>query len=97
MIEGEAMQWGYLAIVLGAVMLKNLLGWLDSGERFDLKQFLVTTIPTALIMGYMVFEIEPVWNLKAAFILFVASMGLAKGQTLATKYVNKLSDSIKNR
>jgi len=80
MIEGEPMQLIYLGVVVVGVLMRNIIGWLQSKQSFNWRQFLVSTIPAVFVIGAMAFDVEPVWNLETAFALFVASGGFAEFQ-----------------
>jgi hypothetical protein len=68
--------------VLFAVGLKNLLGYWESKEAFDWKQFVVSTVPAFVVMGAAVFKLPPVLTLESAFLLFLGTSGLAEWQSI---------------
>jgi len=91
MLEGEPMQIVYLGIVVIAVLTRNLVGWLQSKKPFDWRQFVVSTVPAIFIIGMLAFDVDPVWNLKTAFALFVSAGGFAEfqGKALNSKKLGK--------
>lgn len=80
MANPEMMQLLYLGIVVVAVLARNLVGWLQSKQSFDWRQFIVSTFPAMIVLGMMAFEVDPVWNFKTAFALFLGAGGFAEFQ-----------------
>jgi len=81
-MEAEAMQLVYLGVIALAVMTRNIIGWLKSNQKFDWRQFVVSTFPALIVGGAAAFDVEPVWSLKTAFFLFLAAGGFAEFQSL---------------
>jgi len=82
-MEAETMQLIYLGVIALAVMTRNIIGWLKSNQKFDWRQFVVSSLPALVVGGTAAFDVEPVWSLKTAFALFLAAGGFAEFQSLA--------------
>jgi hypothetical protein len=62
---------------------KGIWGWIQSGEKFDWRQFAVSVIPAVFLIGATVFTYEPVWSLQTAFYILMAAVGISEVQSMA--------------
>lgn len=78
------------AAVIGAV-LRSVLGWLNTGEKFDWKAFLKTTIPSVLVSlaGVLVLDIPSIdggTGKQMGYVLLVL-LGSAGFGSLQSKFI----------